>query len=68
MFNRLIKTSVCNLMASKAILSESEVNRITLEYFTNPSYYGEIGRASPDTENERKKGSEVLQKTHPCAY
>ena len=42
-------------MTSKAILSESEVNRITLEYFTNPSYYGDIGSASPETEIERKR-------------
>lgn len=42
-------------MTGKAILSESEVNRISLEYFTNPSYYGDIGRASPETENERKQ-------------
>lgn len=42
-------------MTSKAVLSESDVTRISLEYFTNPSYYGNIGRASPETENERKQ-------------
>jgi len=42
-------------MTSKAILSESEVTRISLEYFTNPSYYGEIGSTSKENENERKQ-------------
>jgi len=42
-------------MTSKAILSESEMNRISIEYFTNPSYYGEIGSASKEDESERKR-------------
>ena len=31
------------------------MNRISIEYFTNPSYYGEIGNASPEIENERRR-------------
>lgn len=42
-------------MTSKAILSESEMNRISIEYFTNPSYYGEIGSACKEDESERKQ-------------
>lgn len=42
-------------MTSKAILSESEMNRISIEYFTNPSYYGEIGSACKEDESERKR-------------
>ena len=39
-------------MTSKTILSGSEVNRITLEYFTNPSYYENIGSTSKEANLE----------------
>lgn len=49
-------------MTSKAILSESEMNRMSIEYFTNPSYYGEIGSASKENDNERKRDVKFYRK------
>ena len=49
-------------MENQPTLSEEDLNRITLQYFTNPSYYDDVQSSDPAVEAARRKDARFYRR------